>query len=229
MTTANIIRLRHGQSWGNVDPKAYKALGDHNVPLTEEGAKQALRAGELIKDFAEVNGIDKFRVYYSPFKRTVQTKDGVIIGLTETFIEKAYEDERLREQDFGIFSDIVDDAEKRRLFPAEFEKYDVLRKSKGKVYARPPMGESRLDVALRVRDFTGSLMRDYDRGHRNFIVISHGVTDRAFEMSFLHRGVEWFENSVNPNNCEIRRIYGSYEGGWQHEVLDIGHKEPKIA
>lgn len=43
-----IFLVRHGESLGNLSDSAYRQFGDHNVPLTEWGYRQALAAGESI-------------------------------------------------------------------------------------------------------------------------------------------------------------------------------------
>ena len=40
-----IFLVRHGESLGNLDERAYSQFGDHNVPLTQWGHRQAAEAG----------------------------------------------------------------------------------------------------------------------------------------------------------------------------------------
>ncbi len=225
MSLLNILGMRHGLSAGNVNPDVYMDMQDHNVPLDAEGHWQAIRGGRTTRAFALANDLRDFRIWHSPMCRTVETTEHFVTGFGHDLIHSIYEDERLREQDFGLFSDIYDRAEQKRLFPEEYAKYQRCREQQGIVYARPPMGESRLDVVLRTRQFIETMMRDYHHdGISNVIIISHGVTVRALEMAFLHRGIEWLEKSTNPNNCQINRIYGSRDGGYRSEVLDCGFK-----
>lgn len=209
--------IRHGESLGNIDEHAYAERQDHNVPLTEFGYEQAQAAGATLKAYyderPELAG-KKLRVWHSPFKRAVQTKDGILQGLGMDRVESMREDYLLREQDFGLFSDIFDRKEQEEKFPEESKKYTRSRELNGKFYARPPMGESRADVAQRTRLFKETLMRDVRAGHEDIVIVSHGVTTRALEMDFLHRGVQWFEDSPNPGNCDITLIEGDREHGY---------------
>ncbi|MBB3288261.1 broad specificity phosphatase PhoE [Rhizobium sp. BK347] len=46
-----IFLVRHGESLGNIDDRAYRQFGDHNVPLTEWGHRQVLQAGQAISAY----------------------------------------------------------------------------------------------------------------------------------------------------------------------------------
>ena len=86
---------------------------------------------------------------------------------------------------------------------------------KGRFWARMPLGESRFDVALRIRLFFGTIQRDAERHDiRNIIIVCHGVTLRAFVMSWLHLTPEWFEAERNPTNCAIRLVSDNADEGY---------------
>lgn len=215
---ARIFLIRHGESLGNVDPTVYAKLHDFRVPLTPRGREQAEQAGTFLRTYFNERADIKnnlLRIFYSPFKRTVETKDHFIKTFGLEHIETAREDYLLREQDFGLFSDIPDEKTQKKKFPEEFKKYAATRKHSGKFYARPPMGESRADVAHRVRTFRETIMRDLDNGREDILIVAHGVTNRAFLMNFLHLDVEWFEKEPNPNNCEITMIEGNRKDGYK--------------
>lgn len=217
-----IFLVRHGESLGNIDEKAYGQFGDHNVPLTQWGYRQATEAGHIIASYLRsvpTAGLDKLHVWYSPFLRTRQTKDALLDVLPANIIGEVREDYLLREQDFGLFTEIYDHAQQKRKFPDEFEKWARLRNSNGKFYARPPDGESRADVAQRVRLFLQTVMREARDGRDNIVIVGHGVTNRAVEMNFLHRSVDWFEHSDNPGNADITLIQGTLSHGYQSTLL----------
>ncbi|SCB22001.1 histidine phosphatase family protein [Rhizobium multihospitium] len=217
-----IFLVRHGESLGNIDDRAYRQFGDHNVPLTEWGHRQVLRAGQAMA--AYLKGLPsaerrKLNVWYSPFLRTRQSKDALLEVLPADLIDDVREDYLLREQDFGLFTEIYDHAEQKRKFPDEFEKWARLRNNNGKFYARPPDGESRADVAQRVRLFLQTVMHDAENGKNNVIIVGHGVTNRAFEMNFLHHPVDWFEQSDNPGNADVTLIAGRSAQGYSSILL----------
>ncbi|MGN8155099.1 histidine phosphatase family protein [Agrobacterium sp. 22094] len=222
-----IFLVRHGESQGNLDERAYSQFGDHNVPLTQWGYRQAREAGSVIAAYlaglAEP-GLETLRIWYSPFMRTRQSKDALLDALPVESVGKVREDYLLREQDFGLFTEIYDHAERKQKFPDEFEKWARLRSNSGKFYARPPDGESRADVAQRMRLFLQTIMHEARHGHDNVVIVGHGVTNRAFEMSFFQHPVVWFERSVNPGNSDVTLIEGTRETGYAsrllHQALD---------
>ncbi|MDF0699914.1 phosphoglycerate mutase family protein [Rhizobium sp. MC63] len=217
-----LFLVRHGESLGNIDERAYRQFGDHNVPLTQWGYRQALEAGGMIAAYLQAvpsSGLGKLHIWYSPFLRTRQSKDAVLEALPASVVGDIREDYLLREQDFGLFTEIYDHAERKQKFPEEFEKWARLRSNSGKFYARPPDGESRADVAQRVRLFLQTVMRDAENDDHNVVIVGHGVTNRAVEMNFLRHTVEWFERSDNPGNADITLIEGTRSQGYASILL----------
>jgi 2,3-bisphosphoglycerate-dependent phosphoglycerate mutase len=220
-----IFLLRHGESVGNLDEKAYRQFGDHNVPLTEFGYRQATKAGRAIASHLGAlprSGSRRIKIWYSPYLRTRQTKDALVDVLPGDVVGGVHEDYLLREQDFGLFTEIYDQAEQKQKFPDEFEKWARLRNNSGKFYARPPDGESRADVAQRVRLFLLTVMHDAEGGSDTVVIVGHGVTNRAFEMNFLHHSVDWFERSDNPGNADVTLIEGTHARGYTSSLLHHG-------
>jgi 2,3-bisphosphoglycerate-dependent phosphoglycerate mutase len=217
-----IFLVRHGESLGNLDERAYGQFGDHNVPLTEWGYRQLIEAGHVIAghlEAAQTAGSTKLRVWFSPFLRTRQSKAALLDVLPQRLVGKVREDYLLREQDFGLFTEIYDRAEQKQKFPDEFEKWARLRNTNGKFYARPPDGESRADVAQRLRLFLQTIMHEARHGHDSVLIVGHGVTNRAFEMNFLQHPVDWFERSDNPGNGEVTLIEGNRDSGYVSTLL----------
>lgn len=221
--------IRHGESLGNVDKRAYKERRDHNVPLTKWGHEQAVEAGRFLEEYYANQpelADRKIRVWHSPYVRTTQTKDGILQSLSDDRIESVCEDYLLREQEFGLFSEYPDREMQEKLFPEECARYYTDWEKKGKFYASPPEGESPADVAMRTRIFNGTLMRDMEQGQEDLIVVSHGVTTRTLEMNFLHKEVDWFEKSPNPGNCDIILIEGDRENGYTATRVFEGKLRP---
>ena len=217
-----IFLVRHGESLGNINEKAYGQFGDHNVPLTQWGYRQALVAGRAVAAYlAELPQGENQRldIWFSPYLRTRQSKDALLEALPPEWVRDVREDYLLREQDFGLFTEIYDHAERRQKFPDEFEKWARLRNNSGKFYARPPDGESRADVAQRLRLFLQTVIDDVsDRGN-DIVIVGHGVTNRAFEMNFLRHAVDWFERSDNPGNSDVTLIEGTRLQGYSSILL----------
>jgi 2,3-bisphosphoglycerate-dependent phosphoglycerate mutase len=78
----------------------------------------------------------------------------------------------------------------------------------GRFWARPPLGESRFDVAQRVNQCFASFHHDAKKQQiHDLIIVSHGVTLRAFVMMWLKLTPEWFEKEYNPNKYENSSFY----------------------
>jgi broad specificity phosphatase PhoE len=221
-----IFLVRHGQSMGNVDKTVHETTADHAIPLSPEGHRQAKEAGLVLSRY--IDGLyplpspakmwkeqkqPHIRLWTSPYLRTRQTSDGVQEGLGEWCTDRR-EEIALVEQHFGLFDGVPDD-QLPILFPREHAHYKKCEDFEGRFWARMPMGESRFDVALRVKPFFGTLIRDKEKhGIENVVVVSHGVTLRAFAMQWLHLPFEWFEKEPNPWNCSIRLIENNVDKGY---------------
>jgi broad specificity phosphatase PhoE len=218
-----IYLVRHGQSEGNVDKEVHLRKADHAIDLTPEGLKQAEGAGDFLAKALMTNswnGEVNARLWHSPYKRTNQTTDGIMSSLKRNNMALRFgkfEHPLLCEQQFGLFDGLCDD-ELAKQYPNEHGHYNKCQKFEGRFWARMPLGESRFDVAQRVHQAFGTFHRDAERHSvETLIVVSHGVTIRAFLMMWLHKTVEWFENEPNPNNCSIRLIDNKRDHGYVFE------------
>ena len=155
----------------------------------------------------------KVRLWTSPYVRTRQTGNGIVNELGDWILDRR-EHILLCEQQFGLFNGVPDDQLADR-FPEEYGLYSKQVRFAGKFWARLPMGESRFDVATRVHQAFGTFHRDARRhGIEDIIVVSHGVTMRAFVMMWCHYSPEWFEDEPNPRNCAIRLIQDGEDKGY---------------
>jgi len=126
----------------------------------------------------------------------------------------------LHEQQFGIF-DGLSDEQRRDQYPAETEHYEKCKKFEGKVWAKLPMGESRIDVARRMHQAFGTFKRDEEKhGIENIVVVGHGTTNRCFTMAWLHMAPEWLEKESNPKNCSIRLLENGEDKGYIFKGFD---------
>ncbi len=100
--------------------------------LREWGHEQAVEAGEFIRKYLEEREETKdakLRVWHSHFERNKQSKDSFIQGLGP-HVESIREDYFITGTELiGLWSDIPDEAEQKRLYPIEFEKWDTMRKN----------------------------------------------------------------------------------------------------
>lgn len=219
-----IYLVRHGQSEGNVDMSVHHDIADHAISLSADGMLQAEEAGRfLITQFNNAwEGQINARLWYSPYQRTTQTKNGILKALEANRIPMYFkhgvlEHQLLCEQQFGLFDGLTDE-ELESQYPNEFKHYKKCEDWAGKFWARMPLGESRFDVAQRVHQAFGTIHRDHDKhGINKLVIVSHGVTIRAFVMMWLHKSVDWFEKEPNPKNCSIRLIDDGEDRGYIFE------------
>lgn len=173
---ATLVLVRHGESERNVKREQAKGkpeihhyhegLRDIDVKLTARGLEQARATGKFLASRFVFDA-----VFASPYTRTVQTAE----ALLDYFDPKPLLawDERIREIEFGILDGLTN-VGIRNKFPDELER----RKREGHYWYRPPGGESRPDVALRVNSFLSTLTRDY-AGQR-ILVVCHSVVVLVF-------------------------------------------------
>ena len=190
MKPKRIILVRHGQSIGNADKTHYENVPDYSLDLTETGREQSRAAGRAI---AEIIGDGTVRVYVSPWFRTRQTFAGIASVLGDRIV-KMTEDPRLRDQDWGHYQS-----------KEALDKIKAARNEYSTFYYRIPDGESAADVYDRTSAFLETLHRDFesDRFPDNAVIITHGVTLRAFLMRWFHWTPEFYSAVRNPETGEV--------------------------
>ena len=159
MVATQLWLVRHGESVGNVAASQADAAGadviqvgwrDADVELTPTGQAQAAALGTWLASLPADAAPQA--VWSSPYMRAVRTAE---IAITSGRLQLAIRiDERLRDRELGVL-DMLTTTGVQNLFPAEATRRAWL----GKLYYRPPGGESWADMALRVR----SLLLDLER------------------------------------------------------------------
>ena len=142
--------VRHGESVANAAATRAEAEGLDAVPLDTRDADVELSAtgreqAAALGDWIAANGAGVEAFWVSPYLRARQT---LAIARGEDASPRALTDERLRDRELGVL-DLLTSHGVERLLPAEAAR----RRRLGKLYYRPPGGESWADVALRLRSF----------------------------------------------------------------------------
>jgi broad specificity phosphatase PhoE len=175
---AELVLVRHGESVGNVADRDARSRGagrltlearDADVELSEVGADQAAAVGRHLADLAQ--DARPTVVLSSPYRRAADTARAALEGADLDL--PLLLDERLRERDLGAFDGLTG-AGIREEFPEEAAR----RQRTGKLYYRPPGGESWCDVALRVRSVLDTVRMEHD-GARLW-VFTHQAVIMAF-------------------------------------------------
>jgi broad specificity phosphatase PhoE len=172
----HLVIVRHGQSERNVAKDRARTehkleawndnLRDVDTPLTALGMDQAVATGRFLRERFNFD-----MVFTSPYLRTIQTATQITAQMPE--IPSIMYEERIREIEFGILDGLTRDGI-HQFYPLEFAR----REREGKYWYRPPGGESRPDVALRVHSFLGTLTREYPR--KSVLVVCHSVVVLIF-------------------------------------------------
>jgi 2,3-bisphosphoglycerate-dependent phosphoglycerate mutase len=166
-----LVLLRHGQSQWNLENRF---TGWKDVPLTEQGIKEAKNAGKLIKK----NNIKFDKIYSSILERANKTAE---IAIKEAEINELYKngklnyvrDKSLNERDYG---DLVglNKAETADKFGKE--QVQIWRRS---YETPPPNGESLKNVVERVSPYFTEQIEPLLLKEKNILIVAHGNSLRA--------------------------------------------------
>ncbi|KAL7529228.1 hypothetical protein ACHAWF_003902 [Thalassiosira exigua] len=238
-----IVLVRHGESLGNVDERAYARTADWRIPLTDAGRGQARAAGRMVAlhlghggDAAETGSVGdgagpnrsgsggRVFFYVSPYLRTRQTLREILREVDRDRVVGIREDPRIAEQQFGNFqchSEIQDNKAERTDFGRFF-------------YRFPDGGESGFDVYNRVSGFIGTMQRDsyhvleswcdddpssMEEG-MTICIVTHGLAMRLFLMRWFQYTVHEFERSYNPPNGMVVALEPAGTGGFELPEAD---------
>jgi broad specificity phosphatase PhoE len=219
VTLTHLIVVRHGESEGNVAREVALAeqaevipigLRDPDVPLTARGREQAVAVGRWLAIEAEAPAA----VWSSPYVRARQTAELALAEARRT--EPIRLDERLRDRELGVLDRLTKPGIERR-FPAEAQR----RRWLGKLYYRPPGGESWADVALRLRSFLLDLDRQPAAGpvlvfaHDAVIMLLRYVLEDLTEDALLD-----FARTHVVGNGSITRLLRDPAGQWSAAEFD---------
>lgn len=163
--------VRHGESTGNVAREVAEAGGlamidilerDADVPLSATGREQAAAVGRWLGGLPAPERPEVLLT--SPYLRAVETAE---IALAESGVALPLRrDERLRDRELGIL-DLLTTRGVEQRYPDE-----ALRRARlGKMYYRPPGGESWADVALRLRAVLDEARAGYPGGR--VLLVAH--------------------------------------------------------
>jgi broad specificity phosphatase PhoE len=218
--TSRLVLVRHGESEGNVAATRAERAGDELVgirtrdadtPLSATGEEQAVALGDHLAALPPDQLPEA--VWCSPYVRARRT---AALALERAGLDlPPVVDERLRDRELGILDGLTSHGVAAR-FPEEAARRDRL----GKMYYRPPGGESWSDVALRLRSVVGDLVRL--EPDRRVLVVCHdaviwllryvceGMTEETLMAEVDARSVR---------NASVTVLTGG-PGAWRVEAFD---------
>ncbi|BCW61993.1 hypothetical protein StoSoilB22_09660 [Arthrobacter sp. StoSoilB22] len=218
-----LLLIRHGESEGNVAATEARLSGaevidvparDADVNLSSTGQDQAKALGTALARIAEELRPDA--IVSSPYARALQTAE--IAVETAGWPVKVLTDERLRDRELGILDRLTRLGVETR-YPDEAERRLWL----GKLYYRPPGGESWADVALRLRSILdelntlGSGQRVMLVCHDAVILLVRYVLEGMSEQEILDLAA-----TTSVLNASITRyVRPSGAGPWQLESFNV--------
>ena len=186
--------IRHAESAGNVANDAALAAGlpeldlasrDMDVPLSELGEVQAKALGSFLGGLETAPSV----VVCSPYRRAVDT---AALAMEAAGLHLPTRmDERLREREFGVLDRLT-----KLGIEARHPEQAAARAFLGKLYHRPPGGESWADVAARVRSLYTDLRLDHAGDdvvvvtHQAVIMLFRYVLDDLDEVRLLELSAE---------------------------------------
>jgi broad specificity phosphatase PhoE len=185
---------RHGQSAGNVAAQRAEAAGaemvdlqirDAEVRLTDTGRAQAGAIGHWM---AELPTEERPQVVISsPYRRALETAELAVAAVAAgPGAPRLMLDERLRDRELGVLDLLTSKGVTVRM-PQEAER----KRRLGRLYYRPPGGESWADVALRLRTLLGDLRLEHPGQrvllvtHESAIFLLRYVIERLTEQQLL--------------------------------------------
>lgn len=164
MTSPLLYYVRHGETDWNVEGRLQ---GRHDTALNAVGRRQAAECADILRDLLARDGAAPTDYAYvaSPLQRARQTAEimRAALGLAPNDYRV---DARLREIGFGEWEGLTF-RDVRSRTPAALG-----ARERDKWGFAPPGGESYAQVAVRMREWYGSL-------DGNAVVIAHGGTARA--------------------------------------------------
>lgn len=168
--SGKLILTRHSESEYNL-----KGVwtGITNVSLTEKGAADARKLGELLSD----QTFDK--IYVSCLKRTDETRDNLLAGYKSAggsfskTVENSRKTAALNERDYGDYTGLNKWEVKKKVGDEEFNN---IRRA---FDALIPNGESLRDVFERVVPWYRENIVPQLLAGKNILLVAHGNSDRA--------------------------------------------------
>lgn len=228
MAATELVLVRHGQSTGNVAREEALAaeadvieIGqrDADVPLSALGREQSGALGTWLAGLPP--GRRPSVVWCSPYVRAQQTAD---IALAAAGLDlPTYVDERWRDRELGILDLLTAQGVAAR-FPSERHR----RRWLGKLYYRPPGGESWADVALRLRSVLPEVIGDgvtaaSDGSGGSVLVVCHDavimlvryILERWDERTLLDAAA-----GTEIANCSVTRLVRDRQNRWTADLFN---------
>jgi broad specificity phosphatase PhoE len=167
------------------------------TPLTNEGRSQAQSVGMQLRLRGELPDL----VVVSPHVRARDTFDFIKKGWPEVSRVTVIEDERIREQERGLYLNFND----WKIFTVFYPEQEELMSTQGHYWYRYPQGENIPDVRLRVGAWLTSIIGSQ---YKNVLAITHHIPILAVRSNL--ENIPWLnlmelDKNDTPINCGVTR------------------------
>jgi 2,3-bisphosphoglycerate-dependent phosphoglycerate mutase len=190
-STGTLILVRHGQSQWNLENRF---TGWIDIPLAEEGRREARRAGELLKGYHFDHG------FTSALKRAQETIQIIldVIGQPDVPVER---DKALNERFYGDLQGLNKEETAQKF---GVERVHLWRRSYD---VSPPGGESLKDTAARVLPYYQMHIEPRLLRGETILVVAHGNSLRALVMVLENISSQAIPNLNIPTGVPIRYVF----------------------
>jgi broad specificity phosphatase PhoE len=241
-----LLIVRHGQSEANVRKQlaaeardrgetlesawAFTHQRDMDTELTLIGNQQTFSLGQYLGGKYPTNDVYRANlksgpayphtrygmietILMSPYVRTRQSTENIVRGLG--YRPNIVVEERIREIEFGLMDGLNREGVRLK-YPDEAARRD----RDGKYWYRPPGGESRPDVRLRVHSVLDTLNRDYV-GQR-VLIVCHSVVVLAFRSLIERWGEDQYmrvDQEDDVKNAGLTRYLRDLKPSGTHKLV----------
>ncbi len=207
----NFYLIRHAQGVHQTDTTSWLTHTNSELPLTENGIKQAQQCAKFIHNILNP---EKTIIFVSPYRRARETLSEIQKLSTFPIVQT---DDLLIEQQFGLYTGLTTEQCFER-YPEYAAKFEYETEKFGRYYAKPPKGESRADVADRTYAFLKNIQNAINPTIENIVIISHNITSRTIAQNLLNETPEWFDKRPETPNASVWKI--AYQNG---RFIDEGY------
>lgn len=184
--------MRHAESLEDIDNTAYERIADEDMPLSEQGRKQAAKFGsDFVSNFGACR---QLKIILSPSKRILETAEILVSRLPPSTEWSLITDRLIVKENWGNVT-IHNRAE------IEKERYRA-----GVLRYQFPGGESGAEMLLRFNLFVKKLQKQMATCTRTTLIITHGFEMRVLLKSLLGWTEDYFESLAHPKHCEFKRL-----------------------
>jgi broad specificity phosphatase PhoE len=165
------------------------------TPLTDKGKEQARTTGQQLRQ----RGVLPDLVFVSPHIRAIETFDFIKRGWPEISSVTVIADERIREQERGLYLSFND----WKIFTVFYPEQEELMSTQGHYWYRYPQGENIPDVRLRVGAWLTSVS---ELGPKNVLAITHHIPILSIRANL--ENISWIklmdlDEKDTPINCGV--------------------------